>query len=119
MIDALGRTVRPSRATATRRRTQATLAADPGASHASTYDIRGNVLAVTDALGRVAFRYTYDLANRPWRIDSIDAGLRRIVLDVLGNEIERRDSKGALILQAYDRLQRPIRLWARDDAGSR
>ena len=66
----------------------------------------------------LAFRYTYDLANRPWRIDSIDAGLRRMVLNVLGNETERRDSKGALILQAYDRLQRPIRLWARDDAGS-
>jgi hypothetical protein len=84
----------------------------------STYDIRGNVLTVTDALDRVAFRYTYDLANRPWRIDSIDAGLRRIVLNVLGNETERRDSKGTLILQAYDRLQRPSRLWARDDTGS-
>ena len=84
----------------------------------STYDIRGNVLSVTDALGRVAFRYSYDLANRPWRIDSGDAGLRRIVLNVLGNEIERRDSKGALILHTYDRLHRPSRLWARDDAGS-
>ena len=85
----------------------------------STYDIRGNVLTVTDALDPVAaFRYNYDLANRPWRIDSIDAGLRRMVLNVFGNETERRDSKGALILQAYDRLQRPIRLWARDEPGS-
>lgn len=84
----------------------------------STYDIRGNVLTVTDALDRVAFRYTYDLANRPWRNDSIDAGLRRTVLNVLGNETERRDSKGALILQAYDLVQRPLRLWARDNAGS-
>ena len=50
----------------------------------STYDIRGNVLTVTDALDRVAFRYTYDLADRPWRIESIDAGLRRIVLNVAG-----------------------------------
>jgi RHS repeat-associated protein len=84
----------------------------------STYDIRGNVLAVTDALNRVAFRYTYDLANRPWRIESIDAGLRRMVLNVLSSETERRDSKGGLTLQAYDLLQRPIRFWARDDAGS-
>jgi RHS repeat-associated protein len=82
----------------------------------TSYDIRGNVLAVTDALKRVAFRYTYDLANRPWRTESIDAGLRRIVLNVIGNEIERRDSKGALSLQSYDLLHRPIRLWARDDA---
>ena len=82
----------------------------------STYDIRGNVLSVTDALGRDAFRYTYDLADRPWRNDSIDAGLRRMVLNVLGNEVERRDSKGALIIQAYDSLQRPVRHWARDGA---
>ena len=40
------------------------------------------------------------------------------MLDAIGNGVERRDSKGALILQAYDVLQRPIRLWARDDAGS-
>ena len=112
VIDALGRTVE---AVARNGRRDP---ADCVPDRASTYDIRGNVLTVTDALDRVAFRYTYDLANRPWRIDSIDAGLRRMVLNVLGNEIERRDSKGALILQAYDRLQRPIRLWARDDAGS-
>ena len=37
----------------------------------------------------------------------------------LGNEIERRDSKGALILRAYDALNRPIRLWARDGVGQR
>lgn len=81
----------------------------------STYDIRGNLLTVTDALGRKAFRYQYDLADNPLRSENIDAGLRRIVLNAAGNEIERRDSKGALILQACGPLQRPIRLWARDD----
>jgi RHS repeat-associated protein len=81
----------------------------------SAYDIRGNLLTVTDALGRIAFRYTYDLANRLWRNESIDAGLRRTVLNVVGHEIERRDSKGALILDAHDRLHRPLRVWARDD----
>ena len=73
---------------------------------------------MTDALGRKAFRYTYDLADNPLRIENIDAGVRRIVLDAAGNEVERRDSKGALILQAYDLLQRPVRLWARDDIHS-
>ncbi len=85
----------------------------------SAYDIRGNLLTVTDPLGRVAFSHVYDLANRPLRIDSIDAGVRRIVLDVLGNEVERRDSKGALILQITDPLNRPSRLWARDEDASR
>ena len=37
------------------------------------------------------------------RIDSIDAGVRRIVLDALGNPIEERDSKGALVLAGLRR----------------
>ena len=82
----------------------------------SSYDIQGNVIAVTDALGRVAFRYKFDLAKRRWRTDSIDAGRNDNVLDVLGNVIEARDSKGALSLYCYDLLHRPIRVWARDDA---
>ncbi|UZR27237.1 SpvB/TcaC N-terminal domain-containing protein [Methylococcus mesophilus] len=105
-IDALGRTV------------EATVrnGADPKDWYVtrSAYDIRGNLLSITDALGRVAFRYGYDLANRPWRTDSIDAGLRRAVLDAIGNPIENRDSKGALILHAYDDGNRPNRRWARD-----
>jgi RHS repeat-associated protein len=85
----------------------------------TTYDIRSNVLTVTDPLKHVAFSYRYDLADRPWRIESLDGGVRRIVVNAVDAEVERRDSKGALILQAYDRLQRPTRTWARDDAGSR
>jgi RHS repeat-associated protein len=80
-----------------------------------TYDIRGNVLAVTDTLHRVAFRYGYDLQNRTLRTEGIDAGLRRTLLDGAGNIVEQRDSKGALSLHSYDALNRPIRLWARDD----
>lgn len=106
VIDALGRTVEAT----------ARNGADPADWYVtrSGYDIRGNLLSVTDALGRVAFRYGYDLANRPWRTDSIDAGLRRSVLDAIGNPIEGHDSKGALILHAYDEGNRPNRLWARD-----
>jgi RHS repeat-associated protein len=80
----------------------------------SKYDIQGNLLTITDALGRVAFRYVFDLAKRRWRMDSIDAGRRDTVPDALGNPIEGRDSKGALTLQGYDVLNRPTRLWARD-----
>lgn len=91
----------------------------------SSYDIRGNLLTVTDALGREAFRYFYDLTPRQenassqvLRIESIDAGTRRIVFDAVGNEVERRDSKGALILSGYDLVNRPQRIWARDDRAS-
>ncbi|WP_210570625.1 SpvB/TcaC N-terminal domain-containing protein [Streptomyces sp. GESEQ-4] len=82
----------------------------------SAYDIQGNLVAITDALGREAFRYSFDLARRRWRTDSIDAGRRDTVPDALGSVVESRDSKGALILGAFDLLHRPTRVWARDDA---
>jgi YD repeat-containing protein len=110
LIDALGRTIKT--------------VARNGASPAdwfitqSTYDIQGNLLTVTDALGRVAFKHVYALAKHPLHIESIDAGLQRTVLDVMGNVLEGRDSKGALVLHAHDALNRPIRLWARDDTNS-
>lgn len=88
------------------------------------YDIQGNLLHVMDALrplatnaqGRLAFEYSYDRAKRNLRVNSIDAGLKRSVLDVMGNPLESRDSKGAMVLSSYDDLNRPTQLWARDDA---
>lgn len=115
-IDGLGRTVKAVERNG----------ADPAKdwyTTRSTYDIRGNVLTVTDALNRVAFQHVYDLANRNLRIDSIDAGVRHMVLDVMGNPVEQwdrkgaMDRKGALTLHAYDLLNRPTHLWARDGAG--
>ena len=52
------------------------------------------------------------------RVESIDAGVRRSVLDAAGNVIEQRDSKGSLLLHAYDIANRPSRLWARDNPAS-
>ena len=84
----------------------------------STYcDIRGNVLTVTDPLNRIAFGYACDLADRLARSRASMQGCA-IVLNPVDAEVERRDSKGALVLQTYDALQRPTRLWARDDASS-
>lgn len=109
-VDALGRTVE------TVERTRAPLEPLQEYRTRSTYDLRGNVLTETDPLGREAAAYTYDLGDNRLRTESIDAGIRVTVLDAAGNEIEHRDSKGALVLQAYDDLNRPIRRWARDDA---
>jgi RHS repeat-associated protein len=106
-IDALGRTIR---------RIQRNGAGSQDEIETrSRYDIRGNLLAVIDALDRNAFGYTYDLANQTVRVISIDAGIKRTVLDAVGNLIEQRDSKGALILTSFDNLNRPINIWARDD----
>ena len=79
------------------------------------YDIRGNLLTVTDAQGRIAFRHVYDLCNRPLRTQNIDSGIHRTAVDAGGNTIEQRDGKGALLLRSYDALNRPVRVWARDD----
>ena len=78
----------------------------------SSYDIRGNLLAVTDTLGRDAFTHAYDLLNNPLRIHSIDAGLRTSVLDANSNLAEYRDSKGSIVLRQYDELNRLTHLWA-------
>lgn len=80
----------------------------------SGFDVRGNLLSISDALGRVAFQHSYDLLNRPLKVASIDAGLRTSVLDALGNLVEYRDSKGSLVLRRYDQLNRLTELWARD-----
>lgn len=86
-------------------------------STASTYDIRGNLLRVVDALGRSAFIHAYDVANRALLTNSLDGGFRTSVLDAANSVVEQRDSKGALLLHSYDVVNRTIRIWARDAAG--
>ena len=81
----------------------------------SVYDVRGNVLAVTDALGRPTFAHAYDLLNRPLMVESIDAGQHTSVLDAVGNLIECRDSKGSVVARKYDTMNRPTQVWARDN----
>lgn len=121
LIDALGRTIQAVE----RNRDAPAIPGDPPPPieelvTRTTYDIRGNVLTITDALKREAFHdHVYDYANRNLRLDSIDAGRREIALDAAGGVIEQRDSKGALILHGYDNLNRPLRLWARDGSGQK
>lgn len=88
----------------------------------ATYDIRGNQLSMIDPLGRIAFRNSYDLTydenngSRLWRIESHDGGVRKMIHNVMGQELERRDGKGSLCLKAYDELNRPICFWSRNKA---
>jgi RHS repeat-associated protein len=106
-IDALGRVV-----TATARNGH-----DPATdwfSTRSSYDIRGNILAVTDPLGRVTYQRSYDYANRCLRTASLDAGIRRTVTDAAGGPVEQRSSGSALTLTSYDPASRPEQVWARD-----
>ncbi|WP_179959358.1 SpvB/TcaC N-terminal domain-containing protein [Marinobacter changyiensis] len=114
-IDALGRTVESIQ----RNRSEPANPGDPlppieAIRTQFRYDIRGNLLVVTDALDREAFVYAYDLANNALRVNSIDAGLTRTVLDAAGRPLEQRDSKGTLALNGSDEFNRPNRMWVRD-----
>ncbi len=80
----------------------------------STYDIRGNVIKTTDALGRPAFQCIYDLANKAIRTEGLDVGDNCTIRDASGNTTEYRDAKGAITLRSFDALNRVIRMWARD-----
>jgi RHS repeat-associated protein len=121
LIDALGRTIE----TVERNRDAPAKPGDPlppiqELITRSAYDIRNNVLTITDALGRDAFHtHVYDYANSNLRLESIDAGVRQTVLDAAGGVVEQRDSKGAFILHGYDNLSRPLRLWARNGEGQK
>ncbi len=106
-VDALGRTVETIQRNGKNSATQ-------WYQTVSTYDIRGNLLTVTDPLNRLAFEQVYDLLDNALRIQNLDGGIRRRILDAAGNLLEQRDSKGALILNSYDNLNRPIKKWARD-----
>ena len=104
-VDALGRVT----LTVARNRDPPVSAGDPPGpivevSARTTHDIRGNVLTQVDAVGRAAFVHVYDLANRKLRTTSIDAGTRTSVPDASGSIVEQRDTKGAVILQSFDRL---------------
>ncbi|MEW6517222.1 MAG: SpvB/TcaC N-terminal domain-containing protein [candidate division FCPU426 bacterium] len=80
----------------------------------SVFDGRGNLLEDVDPLGRRAFCYAYDLFNRPLRTESLDAGTRTTVWDAAQRQLEYRDSKGSLVLQRHDVLNRVQEVWARD-----
>lgn len=115
VIDALGRTLQ-----SVERNSISTASGTAALSGTETfltrlsYDIRGSILVAQDPFGRYSFEHVYDFNNQPLLIKSVDIGEHRSVLDAAGNLIEQRDSKGALILRAYDCMNRQIRLWARD-----
>ncbi|MBV8189178.1 MAG: hypothetical protein JO339_18190, partial [Alphaproteobacteria bacterium] len=115
LVDALGRAVE----VVERNRAAPALGAPQPAIEeyrtTSSYDIRGNRIAVWDPLDRLAFAFVHDLSGGMARASSADGGAKRTVRNATGNVVEERDSKGALTLRAWDRLNRADRLWARDD----
>ena len=109
-IDELGRTIKTTEH-------MGTGDADDDIVMTYEYDIRGNVTQIVDALDREVFAHKYDLANQALWTDHIDSGVKTVVYDLMGRPTEMRDAKGSHIINSFDDLNRPIRLWAADDSG--
>ena len=67
----------------------------------SRYDITGNLISVSDPLGRTAFAYAHDLLGRRWREQTLDGGVRRVVFDAVGPD-RGPGPEGALRFTALD-----------------
>ena len=74
----------------------------------STLDISGNTLDVTDSLGRIAERSTYDMLNNRIYKASMESGERWTVYDDSRNRIYIWDSKDQRFRSVYDAARRGI-----------
>ncbi|WP_027343087.1 SpvB/TcaC N-terminal domain-containing protein [Hamadaea tsunoensis] len=100
-VDALGRVVR----------TVEHLPDTEPAVTVTERNIEGAVVAVTDALGRVAATTVHDLAGHAVRAWTIDGGAVRTWFDALGGPVETRDDRDMVTLSAYDVRHRPVSRW--------
>jgi RHS repeat-associated protein len=81
------------------------------------FDIQGNQIQVTDALGRTVLRSHHDMLGNQLHNASIDSGERWTLKDITGRPIHIWDSRGGHLTTAYDILRRPISstLWPGTD----
>jgi RHS repeat-associated protein len=124
VFDPLGRIV----LTAARNRTPGTPPVDTEYCTHVVLDIEGNQLEVldctdgtasvmTDSADRLVARYTYDLASARVVEESMEAGTRRILLDVLGAPAASWDHTDRRTTMTYDAARRPGEVVLRDSGG--
>jgi RHS repeat-associated protein len=71
-------------------------------------DVAGKPRSLTDARGVVYARQDFDALGRRYRIDSVDAGVRRALLDVADQPILEVTPRGHVLETRYDRLRRAV-----------
>ncbi len=81
-------------------------------------DIEGNPRTIIDALGRDAMVQRFDMLGTVAHTDSIDAGERWMLTDVLGAVLCAWDSRDHAIRRLYDDLRRPTHLYVKQGAGA-
>ena len=77
----------------------------------SQLDIQGNQRSVTDAAGREACTYAYDMLGTRLSQSSMEAGQRWMLKDVSGKGIRSWDSRGHNRRATFDALRRPTALY--------
>ena len=70
-------------------------------------DIEGNQRKVIDAKDRIVMRYDYDMLGNQIKQNSMDAGERWMLNNVVGNPMKGWDSRNHELSYVYDKLQRP------------
>lgn len=86
-------------------------------AHTTTdFDIEGNKLSVTDALGRHVMSWRYDFLGRTLIENSMDAGRRWILPDGANQPLRRWDERDHAFRYTYDLQRRPLESWVAGDA---
>lgn len=70
-------------------------------------DIEGNLRSVTDARGNTVMQYKYDMLGNLVYQNSMDAGQRWLMTNILGKPLRTWDERGHTFLYFYDIAQRP------------
>jgi len=70
-------------------------------------DTEGNLRRVTDARGNVVMSYKYDMLGNMVYQDSMDAGKRWLLTNILGNPLRTWDERNHMFEYFYDILHRP------------
>jgi RHS repeat-associated protein len=71
-------------------------------------DIEGKHREIIDARENKAIQYDYDMLSRSIFQNSMDAGERWVLDNVIGNPVKRWDARNHEFTYSYDELQRPI-----------
>lgn len=71
-------------------------------------DTEGNLHSVTDARGNIVMRYKHDMLGSKVYQQSMDAGQRWLLINVLGNPLRTWDEREYEFQYFYDTLHRPL-----------
>ncbi|WKA60352.1 SpvB/TcaC N-terminal domain-containing protein [Planococcus shenhongbingii] len=69
-------------------------------------DIEGNLRKITDTRGNAVMQYKYDMLGNKFYQNSMDAGQRWLLMDILGNPLRTWDERGHEFQYFYDTLHR-------------